>query len=116
MNHDVLFQGSTWLNLDKSLSRKLIAKKQLTKNVMFSLNLRSVNIFESYAQNVSNAYDTLLLNSRFGHLPFKSINLLQKKSTVKGLHILNEHDSPCEICIHGKHKRDNFPTFSNRGK
>jgi transposase InsO family protein len=30
--------------------------------------------------------------------------------------VLNEQDSPCESCILGKHKRDNFPTSSHREK
>jgi hypothetical protein len=83
--YDVLFKGSTCLILDKPPSRKLIAKIQMTKNRMFPLNLRSVNLSQSYAQNVSNTDETLLWHARFGHLPFRSLSLLQKHSMVKGL-------------------------------
>jgi hypothetical protein len=112
----VLFKGSTCLILDKPPSRKLIAKIQMTKNRMFPLNLRSVNLSHSHAQNVSSTNETLLWHARFGHLPFRSLSLLQKHSMVKGLPVLNEQDNPCEICILGKHKRDNFPTSSHREK
>jgi hypothetical protein len=40
--YDVLFKGSTCLILDKSPSKKLIEKIQMTKNMRFPLNLRSV--------------------------------------------------------------------------
>jgi transposase InsO family protein len=70
----------------------------------------------SYAQNVSNTDETLLWHSRFGHLPFRSLSLLQEHSMVKGLPVLNEQDSTCETYILGKHKRDSFPTASHRAK
>jgi hypothetical protein len=114
--YDVLVKGSTCLILDQSPNRKLIAKIQMIKNRMFPLNLRSVNFSQAYAQNVSNTDETLLCHARFGHLPFKSISLLQKHAMAKGIPVMNEQESPCEICILGKHKRDIFPTSSNRVK
>jgi hypothetical protein len=102
--------------MDKPPNRKLIAKVQMTKNKMFPLNLRSVNLSQPYAQNVSNSYGTLLWHSRFGHLPFRSLSFLQKHSMFKGLPTLNEQDNPCESCVLGNHKGDNFPTSSHREK
>ena len=107
--YDVLFKDSAYLILDKLPSRKLVAKIQMTKNSMFPLNLRSVNLSLSYAQNVSNTDETLLWHARFVHLLFKSHSLFQKHARVKGLLVLNEHNSPCKSCILGKHKRDKFP-------
>jgi hypothetical protein len=111
---NVLFKGSRHLLLDKSPNRKLIGKTQMTTNKMFPLDLRSVNLSHPFDQNVSNIYDTLLWHARFGHLPFKSLSLLQNHGMVKGIPILNENDSPYESCILGKHKRDKFPTSYNK--
>jgi hypothetical protein len=61
----------------------------MTKNMMFPLNLRGVNLFQPYAQNVSNTYDTLLWHASFCYIPFKSSSLLQKHAIIKGLPILN---------------------------
>jgi hypothetical protein len=61
----------------------------MTKNGMFPLNLRTANLSQSYAQNISNTDETLLWHARFGHLPFKSLSLLQKHAIVKGLPVLN---------------------------
>jgi hypothetical protein len=88
----------------------------MTKKKMFPLNLRSVNLSQPYAQNLSNTDETLLCHARFDHIPFKSLSLVQKHVMVNDLPILNEHDSPCESCIFGKHKRYNFPTSANREK
>jgi hypothetical protein len=114
--YNVIFKGTTYLIMDKPPSRKVIEKIQMIKNKMFPLNLRSVNLSQSYAQNFSNSYESLLWHSRFGHIPFRSLSLLQKHSMVKGLPILNEQDNTCESFILGKHKRDNFPTSSHREK
>jgi hypothetical protein len=114
--YDVRFKDSTCTILDKPPSRRLVAKVQMTKNRMFPLNLRSVNMSQSYAQNVSSTDETWLWHLRYGHLPFRSLSLLQKQSMVKGLPILNEQTNPCESCILGKHQRDNFPTASYRAK
>jgi hypothetical protein len=60
--------------------------------------------------------ETWLWHLRYGHLPSRSLNLLQKQLMFKGLPILNEQTSPCESCILGKHQRDNFPAPSYKAK
>jgi hypothetical protein len=102
--YDVMFKASTCLILDKPPGRKLIEKLQMTKKMMFPLYLRSVNLSQSYAQNISNSDENLLWHANLGYLPFRSPSLLQKHSMVKGLLVLNEQDNPCKICILGKHK------------
>ena len=51
----------------------------------------------------------LLWHLRYGHLPFSSLNILQKKFMVKGLPMIAIQNNTCESCILGKHQRDSFP-------
>ena len=67
----ILFKVSTCLILDKPLNKKLIAKIQMTKNMIFSLNLRSVNLSQSYAQNISNSAENLFQSSKFRYPIFQ---------------------------------------------
>ena len=72
----------------------------MKKNRLFPFEMRSGNM---YACNVANANETELWHYRYGHLPVKSMILLQKESMVKGLpSSINE--TPCESCIVGKHQ------------
>jgi transposase InsO family protein len=50
----------------------------------------------------------MVWHTRFGHLPFQSLSLLQKHSMVKGLPVFKGQNPPCETCILGKHKRTSF--------
>lgn len=113
--YDIIFKGTTCI-FDKPPSRRLIAKIERTKNRMFPLNLRSAILSQSFSHNVSSMDESQLWHCRFGHLPFKSLSLLQKQSMVKGLPVLKDLDNQCESCILGKHKRDSFPSSSNRAK
>ena len=63
-----------------------------------------------------NSDETWLWHLRYGHLPFSSLSLLQKKSMVKGFPIINEHKNSCESCILAKHQMDNFPNDFYREK
>jgi hypothetical protein len=81
--NDVRFKESACTILDKPPSRRLVAKVHLTKNIMFPLNPRSVNMSQSYSQNVSSTYETWLWHLRYGHLPFSSLSHLKKQSMVK---------------------------------
>jgi hypothetical protein len=60
--------------------------------------------------------ESMVWHTRFGHLPFQSLSLLQKNSMVKGLPIFKEQIPPCESCILGKNKRTSFPPSSNQAK
>jgi transposase InsO family protein len=114
--YKVIFEGSKCTILDKPPSKKIIATIQMTKNRMFPLILRNLNLSQSYAQNVSSSDETWLWHLRYGHLPFSSLSILQKKSMVKGFPIINEQKNSCESCILAKHQRDSFLDASYREK
>jgi hypothetical protein len=96
---DDRFKDSACTILDKTPSKILVSKVQMTKNKMSPLNMRSVNISQSYAQNVSSIDETWLWHLRYGHLPLRSLSLLQKHSMLKEIPISNEQTNPCERCI-----------------
>jgi hypothetical protein len=73
-------------------------------------------MIQPYAQSASTLNETLVWHTRFGHLPFKSLSLLQKNSMVKVLPIFKEQILPSESFIPGKHKRTSFPQSSNQAK
>ena len=96
--------------------KKLIAKVEMTNNRIFPLSLRSANLPDLVAHTVSSLDESWLWNYKFGHLPFKSLNILHKQSMVKGLPVIHEQSNTCEDCITGKHQTDNFPTSTTRAK
>jgi hypothetical protein len=114
--YKVLFEGTSCKIYDRKPSRKLISEIYMTPNRMFPLTLRTANLSQPYAQNASTMNETMVWRTRFGHLPFQSLRLLQKNSMVKGLPIFKEQIPPCESCILGKHKRTSFPHSSNQAK
>jgi transposase InsO family protein len=114
--YKVLFEGASCKIYDRKPSRKLISEIYMTPNRMFPLTLRTANLSQPYAQSASTLNETMVWHTRFGHLPFQSLSLLQKNSMVKGLPIFKEQIPPCESCILGKHKRTSFPQSSNQAK
>ena len=87
----------------------------MTKNRIFHLSLRSANLPQPVAHTVSSQDESWLWHCRFGHLPFKSLNLLRKQSMVKGLPVIHKQSNTCEDII-GKHHRDSFPTSTSQAK
>jgi hypothetical protein len=81
----------------------------MTPNRMFPLTLRTANLSQPYEHNASTLNETMVWHTRFGHLSFQILILLQKNSMVKGLPIFKVQIPPCESWIHGKHKRTSFP-------
>ena len=75
-----------------------------------------VYCISSLVHNISRIDQTHLGHSRYGHIPIKSLSLLQKNYIVIGLSTMSENDCNCEICVLSKHKRDSFPTSSSRAK
>jgi hypothetical protein len=65
----------------------LISEIHMTLNRMFPLTLITANLSQPYAQNASTLNETMVCHTRFGHLPFQSLRLLQKHSMVKVLPI-----------------------------
>jgi hypothetical protein len=114
--YKVLFEGTSCKIYDKIPSRKLISEMHMTPNRMFPLTLRTAYMSQPYAQSASTLNETMVWHTRFGHLPFQSLSLLQKHSMVKGLPIFKEQIPPCESCIPGKHTRTSFPQSSNQAK
>jgi hypothetical protein len=113
--YDFIFKGPTFTILDKPPSKRLITQVQMTKNRMFPSRLRSLTLSQSYAHNVSSSDETWLWCLRYGHLPFSSLNLSQKKSMVKGLPMINVQHNSCESCILVKHQGDRFlSSFTER--
>ena len=55
--------------------KKRVAKFHMTNKRLFPLEMQSGKM---YACNISNANKTRLWNYRYGHLPVKSMSLLQK--------------------------------------
>lgn len=76
---------------------------------MFPLVMKNINLCQSYVHDVSSKNETWLWNRRYGHLSFKTLNNLQKKSMIYGLPIIDVQHNPCEGCIIAKDQRDNFP-------
>jgi hypothetical protein len=88
----------------------------MTKNRMLPLILRNLNLSQSYAQNVSRLDETWLWHLTYGHLPFSSLLVLNKKYMVKGFPIINEPKNSCKSCILAKHQMDSFLNASDREK
>jgi hypothetical protein len=109
--YDVTFHNNTCTILN--LTKRLVAKFPMTNNKLFPLEIRSGNM---YACNISNMTETELWHYRYGHLPVKSMSLLQKQSMVIGFPPSINQIRSCESCIVGKHQRDSFPSSSYRAK
>ncbi|KAK2981150.1 hypothetical protein RJ640_013472 [Escallonia rubra] len=99
---------------DKSLimkdgNGKLLAKVPMTKNRMFMLNIQS---------DVPRCLKTCIKDSswlrhmRLGHLNFDGLQVMSKKSMVKGLPSINHLNQLCEGCLFGKQARKSFPKES----
>ena len=109
--YDVTFHDSFCTIINKT--KKLVAKVQMTKSRFFPLEMQSGKM---YACNLSDANETELWHYHYGHLPVKSMSLLQKHSMVKGFPSSINETPSCEICIVGKHQRDGFASASYRAK
>ena len=114
--YDIRFYDTYSTIYDKPPSKRVIDKVEMTKNRIFPVSLTSVNLPHSVAYTISRLDESWLCHCKFGHLPFKSLNILHKQSMVKGLPVIHESSSSCEDCIIGKHQRDNFPTSTSRAK
>lgn len=98
--YKVIFQSQECVIYDKPSRKKLIAKVQMTMNILFPLIMNYSDHVSSFTIACSNDY--WLWHFRFGHLNFYGLRLLQQKQMVKGLPPIKEPDSTCECCILGK--------------
>jgi hypothetical protein len=74
--YKVLFEGESCRIYDKTPNIKLIFEIHMTQNRMFPLTLRTGNLIQTYEQSASTPNETMVLHTRFGHLPFQSLGLL----------------------------------------
>jgi hypothetical protein len=109
--YDVNFHNNTCTILNQT--KRLVAKVPMTKNRLFPLERRSGKM---YTCNISNVTKNELWHYCYGHLPIKSMSLLQRQSMVTRLPPSINEISSCESCIIGKHHRDIFPSSSYRAK
>ncbi|KAL0554273.1 hypothetical protein IC582_008190 [Cucumis melo] len=89
---------------------KIIAKVQMTKNIMFLLNIPT-----DVAQCLKSCLKdpNWIWHLRFRHLNFHGLRLLARKNMVKGLPYIKHPDQLCEGCLHGKQSRKSFPQESS---
>lgn len=100
--------------LDRSPSKKCIARVDMTGNRMFPLKIEhdKNHSLKATTQVILQAEEkdvNWLWHLRMGHLNFESLNLLQKRGMVLGLPAIEKSSKICEGCIMGKQHRDAFP-------
>ena len=84
----------------------IIAKVNMSKNRMFTLNIRSdvARCLKTCLKDPS-----WLWHHRLGHLNFRSLEQLAGKQMVKGIPSIKHPDQLCEGCLSGKQFRNSFP-------
>ncbi|KAH9745480.1 hypothetical protein KPL70_004087 [Citrus sinensis] len=98
---------SLFLRDDKG---NLITKVRMSNNRMFPLNIQNDVAKCLKACHKDQSWTWHL---RYGHLNFGGLELISKKSMVKGLPYINHPDQLCEGCLLGKQFRKSFPKESN---
>ena len=93
---------------DKYPNKQLIAKVEMTKNIMFPLITRNglTNSLNSY--KTKSLDQSWIWHLRYGYLHFGGLDFLQKKQMVKGFLSIHKPTRSCESCILAKHHRENF--------
>nr|XP_004488491.1 uncharacterized protein LOC101509666 [Cicer arietinum] len=96
-------------------SRRLILKALLSKNRTFKIDIQ---INESKCLVVEVMNEDWLWHKRFGHLNFRSIQMLHNKKIVQGIPKIKMPKELCEECCQAKQHRNSFkaevPTRSSR--
>jgi len=107
----LLEKGHTIHMTDLSLvlrdkDNKRIANVKMSKNMMFTLNIKN---------DMSQCLRACMDNSswswhlRFRHLNFGGLNLLSRRLMVYGLPHIDHLDQLCEGCVISLHSRTSFP-------
>jgi hypothetical protein len=86
---------------------QLVVKINVAPNNLFPLNLRTPNL--ACLANVDKE-TSKLWHRRFGHLNYGSLELLSRKTVVKGLPQIKNVEEICAECQLGKKHRDPFPS------
>lgn len=87
----------------------VIERVHIRRKILYPLNLRSVKQPIAYAQYVTHYDEIGLWNFRYGHFTFNNLDVLQKRSMVVGLPVIDVYHNPCESFIIAKHKKSAFP-------
>ncbi|KAG6512658.1 hypothetical protein ZIOFF_030787 [Zingiber officinale] len=99
----------------------IINKKNNLRVVAVKMNANGLFPFEtgklqSYALKCGDLDESYLWHLRYGHLNFKSLQLLEQKGMVTGLPTIHSKDRVCEGCIYGKMHRFPFPKTAWRAR
>ena len=93
----VFFKKKVCIIYDKYPSKQLIARVEMTQNIMFLLIMRNDLTNSLNAYKTKSLDQSLLWNLRYGHLHFGGLELLQKKQMVKGLPSIVQPIGSCEV-------------------
>ena len=109
LEKDYDFYSKDYCLFIKNGKGDLIAKAKMSKNRLFPLNIQN-----DVAKCLKACYKdaSWLWHLRFGHLNYGSLELLSKKSMVRGLPYIKHPDQFCEGCLLGKQFRNSFPKES----
>lgn len=95
----------------KNKEEKVIAKVNMSKNRLFTLNIKteSPKCLKAIIKDSS-----WLRHLRFGHLGFNGLNLLSRSKMVNGLPLIKLHNQLCKGCMKGKQNRRSFEVGKTR--
>ena len=95
--HTIQMEDSTLTLKDKN--KKVIAKVHMSKNQIFSINIKTEikRCYQAYLKEESR-----LWHLRYGHLNYESLKLLSSKEMVNGLPVIKYPKEVCEDCVIGK--------------
>ncbi|KAG6529457.1 hypothetical protein ZIOFF_011655 [Zingiber officinale] len=99
----------------------IINKKNNLRVAAVKMNANGLFPFETgklqtYALKCRDLDESYLWHLRYGHLNFKSLQLLEQKGMVTGLPTIHSKDRVCEGCIYGKMHRFPFPKTAWRAR
>ena len=85
---------------------KLVLRSPLSRNRTFQANIKAAEVQCLMATKINQL--SWLWHLRFGHLNFKSLNMLVTNNMVIGLPKLNVPEKVCDVCLIGKQPRNSF--------
>lgn len=88
-------------------NQTLVALIKMAKNRMFPLSLNVCNL---KCLKASIETDLTFWHLRYGHLNYKSLDLLKLKGIVAGMPKIQKSKQMCEEYVKGKQQRSTFPS------
>ena len=95
----------------KDKNKRIIAKVHMSKNWMFSLNIK-IEIERCYQVDLKE--ESRLWHLRYGYLNYESLKLLSFKKMVNGLPVIKHPKEVCEGCVIGKQIRIFFLSIKEK--